>query len=93
MQKQEEWQNYEAMIPVLYPEKDEKVRQLYSLLIQAALFSEMGISIAELKYGLEIKSYATLQSKLAIIKSQNLLIENKEGKTKYFKIDLEELHY
>lgn len=93
MQKKEEWQNYEAMIPVLYPEKDEKVRQLYSLLIQAALFSEMGISIAELKYGLEIKSYATLQSKLAIIKSQNLLIENKEGKTKYFKIDLEELHY
>lgn len=45
------------------------------------------------QYGLEIKSYATLQSKLAIIKSQNLLIENKEGKTKYFKIDLEELHY
>ena len=76
------------MIPALVHNHEEKVMQLYSLLIQAALFSETGITIAELKYGLDIKSYATLQNKLAIIKEQNLLLESKEGKMKYFKIDL-----
>lgn len=91
MQKEEEWQQYEAMIPALVHNHEEKVMQLYSLLIQAALFSETGITIAELKYGLDIKSYATLQNKLAIIKEQNLLLESKEGKMKYFKIDLEKI--
>ena len=91
MEKKEEWQHYEAMIPALVPNNDEKVMRLTSLLIQAALFSETGITIAELKYGLDIKSYATLQNKLAILKSQNLLLEAKEGKLKYFKVNLEEL--
>lgn len=93
MQKKDEWDKYEAMIPFLHHNNDDKVKQLYSLLIQASLFSETGITIAELKNVLKIKSYATLQSKLAIIKSQGLLIEDKDGKTKYFKINLEELHY
>lgn len=91
VQKKEEWQHYEAMIPALVHNHEDKIMLLYSLLIQAALFSEAGITIAELKYGLDIKSYATLQNKLAIIKEQNLLLESKEGKMKYFKIDLEKL--
>lgn len=93
MQKNDEWQKYEAMIPFLHHNNDDKVKQLYSLLIQASLFSETGITIAELKNVLNIKSYATLQSKLSIIKNQNLLIEKKDGNTKFFKIKLEELHY
>ena len=91
MQKKDELEHYEAMIPGLVHNKDDKIMQLYSLLIQAALFSETGITIAELKYGLDIKSYATLQNKLAVIKSQGLLLESKEGKMKCFKLDLEKI--
>lgn len=90
-QKKDELEHYEVMIPALVHNNDEKIKQLYSLLIQAALFSETGITIAELKRILSIKSYATLQNKLAIINSQNLLLENKDGKVKYFKIDLERI--
>lgn len=93
VQKKEEWMHYEAMIPFLHHNDDEKVKILYSLLIQATLFSEMGITIAELKYGLDIKSHATLQNKLAIIRDQNQLIEIKNGKSKFFKLDLDALHY
>ena len=60
---------------------------LYSLLVQAALFSESGISTADLLAELDI-SRGTLPKKLKVVDDMHLLIRSKEKKQKVYSMDL-----
>ena len=77
-------------IPDLVPSGDGKTMELFSLLIQAALFSEIGVSTEIILDHLEISSRATLKSKLSNIPEQ-LLIKTKHGRTNYYSLDIERL--
>lgn len=84
------WKRYEQLIPEL-PEgaKNQNVRRLYSFLIQAALFSEKGISTSELKEQYNV-SYNTLKKWLDVVPA-SLLMSEKKGKYKYYQMNLQEL--
>lgn len=76
-------------IPNLVHEEDSKLEELYSLLIQAALFSEQGVPTEVVLTHTEM-SRATLTRKLEMIPSE-LLIKTKRGKVNYFSLDIEKL--
>lgn len=67
-----------------------KIADLYYILIQATLFSENGISTKKLKECLEI-SDATLRKRLDNIKSKNALRVKVISHEKYYTVDLEKL--
>lgn len=80
---------YWQRIGDLCAEKDEKLEKIYSLLIQAALFSEFGVSTdVVLEYA--ALSRTTLTRKLEQM-PKNLLVKTKHGKTNYYSINLNEL--
>lgn len=70
--------------------KNDKFNLLVSLLIQAALFSEEGISTEELLDIVKI-SRSTLSNRLSFLKQKDLIEISKTGKVKYYKINLEKL--
>ena len=59
---------------------------LYEYLIRAALFSDNGISTAELCGLLKI-SGETLRKRLDGVEQRGLLVTNREGNRKYYQID------
>lgn len=63
---------------------------LYDILIQASLFSELGISTQEL-LSVFHTNYATLGKRLSIVKNQGLLISEKHTNKKYYSMDLRKL--
>ncbi len=67
------------------PEEDETLSDIYYLLIQAALFSEFGVSTNIVLKHVGI-SRATLKRKLEKIPAR-LLVKNKRGKTNYYSVD------
>lgn len=70
---------------------EEKYGYLYFLLLQASLFSEIGITTKELLQCLQI-SRPTLQKRLSEIdKSCNLLITEKRDSNKFYRLNLEVL--
>jgi len=69
---------------------DKKYSSLYHYLLQASLFSEIGISTSELLEYLKL-SRPTLQKKLNNIEKHNLLITERRGSKKYYQLNLEEL--
>lgn len=69
--------------------KDTDIMELYFVLIQAALFSDKGISIRELELHLE-KSYNTVRSRLDKIPN-NFIIRNNYKRQNYYMINLEEI--
>ncbi len=80
------WDKYEALVSS-FPEAAEKdVRVMYSCLIQAALFSETGISTEELKATFH-ESYYTIRKILSNIRF-DLLVVKPKGKEKCYQIDL-----
>ena len=64
-----------------------KMRELYWYLIQAAIFSDMGISTREL-LALTGVSRTTLIKRLNEIADRGMLTTNRNGKEKYYQIDL-----
>lgn len=68
-------------------QEDGTLDKLYQLLIQAALFSEIGISASELMGYLNI-SRGTLNKKLEAI-PQELVLREKKGQKYYYAIDLQ----
>lgn len=80
---------YMSRIDDLPAGRDEKLGEIYSLLIQAALFSEFGVStdIVLAHVGL---SRSTLARKLEQI-PKSLLVKTRHGKTNYYSIDLDGL--
>lgn len=80
------WGKYESLVSSFPEAADDNVRKMYSYLIQAALFSEKGISTEELTFGFK-ESYYTIKKVLGCIKPE-LLIAELKGKRKYYQIDL-----
>ena len=76
-------------IPELVPQNDESLEKLYSLLIQAALFSEFGVPTEVILDYVHI-SRGTLKAKLAKIPSE-LLIKEKRGRVNYYSLNVQEL--
>lgn len=85
------WERYCSVIPRLDQHQNKDVAQLYDILIQAALFSEQGISTQELLSVLGT-NYATLGKRLGIVKDQDLLITEKHENKKFYSIKLKELN-
>lgn len=77
-------------IPQLPSGKEKKFRKLYYVLLQASLFSEIGISTNELLKYLGI-SRPTLQKRLQIIEDNNLLITEKREPNKFYQLNLENM--
>lgn len=76
-------------IPDLVQDSDKKLEELYFLLIQAALFSEFGVSTSDVMNHLEV-SRSTLNKKLEKIPA-DLLIKIKKGNINYYSLNVEQL--
>ena len=84
----ERYNRYKEIIPKL--SKDSKIQDIYFYLIQAALFSDIGISVGEL-LDLTKVTRATLKKRLNEVKKIELLIENNRGTNKYYMADLDKI--
>lgn len=87
-EKKYKWEYYCKRIGSLPNAEKTNIAHLYELLIQAALFSNIGISREELLNELKL-SENTLRSRLRMI-PDNLLIENRQKGRKYYLLDLDE---
>lgn len=82
------WDKYEAAIEEM--DYDTATRELYSILIQAALFSEMGITMRELTDCMACSAY-TINKLLSGIDAEMIVIKKKSN-TKYYSVDLDALN-
>ena len=87
-EKKYKWEYYCKCIGSLPNAEKNDIAHLYELLIQAALFSNIGISREELLNELKL-SENTLRSRLRLI-PEILLIENRQKGRKYYLLDLDE---
>lgn len=87
-EKKYKWKYYCQRIGILLNAEKTDIAHLYELLIQAALFSNIGISREELLNELKL-SENTLRSRLRLI-PEILLIENRQKGKKYYLLDLDE---
>ena len=67
---------------------DAHMKDLYYILLQASLYSESGISIEEL-LNITNVTRPTLLKRLKEVKGNGLLIEEKQGKYKYYMLDID----
>ncbi|NLT08068.1 MAG: Fic family protein [Ruminococcus sp.] len=86
-EKKYKWEYYRQRIANLPNAEKTDISYLYELLIQATLFSNIGISREELLSQLKL-SENTVRSRLKLIPS-NLLIENRQKGRKYYLLDLD----
>ncbi len=89
--KYEDWVGLSGMIEFLPDGRDEKLCDLYHYLLQASLFSDIGISTSELLELLQI-SRPTLQKRLHLIESHGLLITEKRNYCKYYQLNIDEVN-
>ena len=87
-QKLSTWDKYEKAIEARC--NDPECLILYSYLIQAALFSEKGISMYELQENMK-KSYYIIKSLLNQI-PEEMVVVKKKGNFKFYSINLEKLN-
>ena len=88
-EKKQMWDYYKQRIASLPNAEKTDISHLYDLLIQAALFSNIGISREELIKHMEL-SENTVRSRLKSIPEQ-LFIENRQKGRKYYLLDLEQM--
>ena len=88
-EKQLKWNYYQQYIPQLPNAEKPDVSRLYDLLIQVALFSNIGISREQLIQNMEL-SENTVRNRLKAI-PESLLIENRQRGRKYYLLDLDEM--
>ena len=81
------WNKYESLIKPIFNPTKELDYTLYSVLIQAALFSEQGIPTKGLLSFLHI-SRTTLKMKLSYLDRNHFLIESKHGNEKFYQMNL-----
>ena len=86
-EKKYKWEYYRQRIANLPNAEKTDISYLYELLIQAALFSNIGISREELLSQLKL-SENTVRSRLRLI-PEELLIENRQKGRKYYLLDLD----
>ena len=87
-ERSERLEKYRALCGDLPLSASEK--KLLLLLVQAALFSEGGVSTPELKTALGT-SMPTLKKMLDLFRAKGLLAETKQGSTKYYQAELSRL--
>lgn len=85
-ERSEKLMHYINLIPQLPNAEDESMCKIYNYLVQAALFSNMGIYQKELVYEMEM-AYNTVRSRLKRI-PEELLITNKQGNRSFYLLDL-----
>ena len=83
-------EHYSKSIDALPCSADRKMKDLYYILIQAALFDENGASIPDLENHLQC-SYGTLNKYIKRVDTEGMLTEKKVGKNKYYSILLDAL--
>ena len=88
-EKKQMWDYYKQRIASLPNAEKTDISHLYDLLIQAALFSNIGISREELIKHMEL-SENTVRSRLKSIPEQ-LFIENRQKGRKYYLLDLKQM--
>lgn len=88
-EKQVTWGKYEGVIEKNCND-DSSLRGLYSFLIQAALFSEKGISMQELQDNMNL-SYYKVKNILKEI-PEKMIITKTKGRMKFYSISLEKLN-
>ena len=88
-QKLIRWQRYEKLVSSFPETAEPEIRKMYSYLIQAGLFSETGISTAELERELQ-GSYYIVKKLLGQVRKE-LLVCNSKGKEKCYQLDVEQL--
>ena len=84
----ERYNRYVDIIPSL--SKDKKIQDIYFLLIQAALFSEIGISVKELLELTDV-TRATLKKRLNEVDAMGLLVVKRRGSNKFYIADIDKL--
>ncbi len=87
-EKHKTWDKYEKMVDKICEQKTQRI--LYSCLIQAALFSENGISKTELQQNMKISLYKLNQNMQKIPKE--LIVTKPKGKFKFYSINLDKLN-
>lgn len=90
MEKAERLEVFAKQLAALPNGEDEKYSHLYYYLLQASLFSEIGISIGELLDYLKI-TRPTLLKRLNVIEEHNLLNIEKRDSKKFYRLNLETL--
>lgn len=85
-ERSEKLMHYLNLITQLPNADDESMCRIYDYLIQAALFSNIGISQKELEYEMGL-SYNTVRSRLKRI-PEKLLITNKQGNRSFYLLNL-----
>ena len=85
-ERSEKLMHYINLITQLPNAKDESMCRIYDYLIQAALFSNMGISQKELEHEMGM-TYNTVRSRLKRI-PEELLITNKQGNRSFYLLNL-----
>lgn len=85
-ERSEKLMHYINLITQLPNADDESMCRIYDYLIQAALFSNIGISQKELEYEMGL-SYNTVRSRLKRI-PEELLITNKQGNRSFYLLHL-----
>ena len=88
--REDSLKQYTLVIEQLPYSSDRKMCSLYYILIQAALFDENGVSIPELEEYLQC-SYGTLNKYIKRISAEEMLVEKKAGKNKYYSLNLDAL--
>ena len=88
--REESLNHYSKTIDALPWSADRKMKELYYILIQAALFDENGATIPDLENHLQC-SYGTLNKYIKRINEAGMLAEKKVGKNKYYSIQLDTL--
>ena len=88
-EKKQRWEYYRQRIKDLPNAEKPDVYKLYDLLIQAALFSNIGISRDELMKQLEL-SENTLRKRLELV-PEKMILENRQKNRKYYLLDLDEV--
>lgn len=90
IEKAQRLEAFSKQLEALPHGEDEKYIRLYFYLLQASLFSEIGISISELLNYLNI-TRPTLLKRINEIDKYNLLITEKRDSNKFYQLNLETL--
>ena len=85
------WKRYEELLKHdEFPGMSEQMFPVYNMLIQAALFSETGISTGELQDNLGV-SYGTVRKRLANVRNHSLLVREMRGRENFYRIDIQQM--
>lgn len=89
LRRKADYDKYMQMIPKHSFAVKEKDQELMGYLTQASLFSGHGIATKALE-GLLGISYTPLKNRLSVLRQDHLLLEEKIGREKFYRLDLAE---